>query len=370
MIDGKIFLAEACVSDSTYLDTARYYCVDDLPGASQPAARLQSILQKLRSGSSLTPFALAFLEAQNLTALRQFITGDVTYEGFRAQASIEQDARIKATNAAQAAKEVAAHAREMEMQRAYELDRAKARAERARLESDPRHLAKVKSRELRKRFGIQDYVDDEHFATLMGILRKADAGNRFSEVDVAWLSSAGEEYFTHELWTAYHRTEALALSAEFKTTDDPWKAITASGHYRKCAQPNDADQLLSTVRIDRLGDNKIKSAFCTTRGGVMRDLGKLIEAKALGEKAHVLKPRDFRPCTLLGAVHTELGELHLGREWYEKAVARGATPDSVDKDIRSIYCRADEAMKAKLREFLLSQDAARYGWVVSKGKHV
>lgn len=358
------------MDDSVYLETARFYCVDDLPGALQPAARLQTILEKLRRGSAITPLALAFLEEQHLTALRRLIAGEVTHEVFRAQASIEKDARLKAATTAQAAKAAAALAREAEMQRAYDLDRAKTRAHRARQQSDPRYIAKENSRLLRKRYGIHDHVDEEHFSTLMGILRTAEAGSRLSEVDVAWLSSAGEEYFTHELRTSRHRTEALALRAEFKTTGDPWTAITASGHFRKCAQPKDADLLLGSIRSESLGDKKLKSAFCTTRGGVMRDLENLVEAKALGEKAHALVPRDFRPCTLLGAIHMEMGELQIGRDWYEKAVARGATRDSVDRDIRSIYFRSDETTKAKLKDFLLSQDAVRYDWVNPKGKPV
>ena len=114
--------------------------------------------------------------------------------------------------------------------------------------------------------------------------------------------------------------------------------------------------------------HKLKSAICTTYGGVMRDLGRWNEGLRLGERAHALMPDDYHPCTLLGAVHMETGNLSLGQEWYAKAVERGATVDSVDQDLRNIFFRADKARQAEIGEFLLSQDPVRYAWVKPKGK--
>lgn len=49
------------MTDSSYRDTALRYCVDDLPGASQPGARLQGILEHLRLSKPLTPLTLTVL---------------------------------------------------------------------------------------------------------------------------------------------------------------------------------------------------------------------------------------------------------------------------------------------------------------------
>jgi hypothetical protein len=95
----------------------------------------------------------------------------------------------------------------------------------------------------------------------------------------------------------------------------------------------------------------------------MRDLGRPVDALRLGDKAHAYRPDDYRPCTLLGAVNMELGNFALGQEWYAKAVERGATEESVDKDLRNILVRADQAKRAAMSEFLLRQDPARYAWV-------
>jgi hypothetical protein len=95
----------------------------------------------------------------------------------------------------------------------------------------------------------------------------------------------------------------------------------------------------------------------------MRDLKYWDEALRLGERAHALQPGDYRPCTLLGAIHMETGNFSVGQEWYAKAVERGATVDSVDRDLRNVFFRADQANRENMREFLLSVDPVRYAWV-------
>lgn len=341
--------------DDVYKATASFYCVEDLPGAVQPSARLQTILANLRLGKPITRLGLAFLKEQGLMSLYQFVLGDISQESFRDLAIIEQKVRIEAAAATSLAKEAAKAAHEAEMD-------AQAQAARIKRESDPKYIATKKNKELRRRYGVEGYVEEEHFGILMSILRKADANLRFSEEDFAWLSSAGENYFYGELYTAYHRAEATAKANEFLRNGDPWSAISASPHYRKCHQAEDAKELLAKVEPGKLDSNKVKSAFCTTLGGVMRDLGEREEAKALGENAHALMPKGFRPCTLLGAVHMEMGELEIGREWYQKAIDRGATHDSVDKELQNIFSRADKAMKERISAFLLLEDNVRYKW--------
>ena len=347
-------VAKVNVMDNIYKSTASFYCVEDLPGAVQPFTRLQNILGNLRLGKPISRLALAFLKDQDLMSLYQFAQGDISQESFLELAIIEQKVRIDAAIATKLAKEEAEAAHEAEME-------AQAQAARIKRESDPRYIATRRNKELRLRYEV-GYVEEEHFGKLMIIIRRADANLRFSEEDFAWLSSAGERYFSGELHIAYHRAEATALAQEFSKTGDPWSAISASSHYRKCHQAEDAEELLTKVETGRLDSNKIKSALCTTRGGVMRDLGKTEEAKRLGEKAHALMQKDFRPCTLLGAIHMETGDLEVGREWYQKAIERGATHDSVDKELRRIFSRADKAIKERISAFLLLEDDVRYRW--------
>lgn len=111
---------------------------------------------------------------------------------------------------------------------------------------------------------------------------------------------------------------AAAGVAEFRKTRDLWMAVNASSHYRKCDCARDAESLLDTIKIGQQKPPKLESALCTTRGGVMRDLRRWDEALQLGQKAHALAPKDYRPCTLLGALHMEMGNYQLS--------ARSGTP--------------------------------------------
>lgn len=56
----------------------------------------------------------------------------------------------------------------------------------------------------------------------------------------------------------------------------------------------------------------------------MGDLARHKEAMVLAFEAHALEQESYRPCTLLGALLMEAGNLTAGHSWYEKADALGA----------------------------------------------
>jgi hypothetical protein len=106
--------------------------------------------------------------------------------------------------------------------------------------------------------------------------------------------------------------------------------------------------------------------MCTTHGGVMRDLGRRNEALQLGKQGHELQQRNFRPCTLLGAVCMELANFGEGHDWHAKAEERGASKQSIDTELRGIFLRADKAGRKTMRASLLAKDPNRYSWVNDK----
>ena len=109
-------------------------------------------------------------------------------------------------------------------------------------------------------------------------------------------------------------------------------------------------------------NEKLKSTLLTTYGGVCRDLGSNKQSIKLGHEAHKVTPLNFRPCTLLGAVHISTGEFSLGHEWYEKAKERGFSQGAYDNDIRSIYIRANKEMKKLIKQNLI-QTGHKYDWL-------
>jgi hypothetical protein len=139
--------------------------------------------------------------------------------------------------------------------------------------------------------------------------------------------------------------------------------VNGSSHYRKAKLAPEALKLLENVHIEDCRSQHLQSALCTTRGGALRDLRKFDEALALAERAHAFEPASFHPCTLLGALHYELGSHALGDEWFAKAVERGATQHNVDDELRAIFRRAKGEGRSAMKRHLLALDPARYAWV-------
>ena len=100
----------------------------------------------------------------------------------------------------------------------------------------------------------------------------------------------------------------------------------------------------------------------------MRDLGNLAAAQSMGEKAHVLQPQNFRPCTLLGAVHIQQRNYELGHEWYRKAEVRGASSGSIRGEIQSLLKNMKEKEREAAIKELLRIDPIRYGWLTAVQK--
>jgi hypothetical protein len=342
---------------------AVFYCVDDLPGAHIPATRLNGILDRLQQGLPLSKFALTYIESQGLLALHRYVTGGSTPDEFLEDAKAEQVQRRQESEALKVEKEAEKKKLEAARQAQIKLAQEKAKAAQQALERDPKYLAKMRNKKLRACYDLDQFIERDCFAPLMNILRRVDAGKRLSEKDLLWLSTDGEDYYSEKLKAAYHLIEAEFYHGQFKKSQDIWMVINASSHYRKCDKAGVADALLSTVEIERKKSTKQKSAFFTTFGGVKRDLGFKDEAIKLGEKAHILVSKDFRPCTLLGAVYMEMRHYALGQQWYEKAAERGATERAIDSDLRSIFIRADNASKDAMRAHLLKVDPERYSWV-------
>lgn len=346
----------------SYLDTALHYCVDDLPAATVPGARLQTILESLRLGQPLTRLALEHLRRQRLEALHRHANGELNYDAFRETAFAEQIVRIEAAAAVMAARAADESARDEAVQAEMRLAQEQAAAARRARESDPAYVAQLKNQRLRERYAIKSFVEPKIFGRLMKLVQEADAGQRIAAADFAWLSSVAEAYFSDELRHAYYRLEARHYTDEYKRTGNPWMAVSASKHLRKCNGAKEADALLRGIDVGQQEPRKLQSAICTTYGGVMRDLERLGDALRLGMEAHTFTPDSYRPCTLLGAVHMESGEYTLGQEWYAKAVERGAKVEDVDQDLRSVFFRATPAKQLEMSQFLLGANPVRFAW--------
>jgi hypothetical protein len=281
------------------------------------------------------------------------IKGQIDLTAFRNQAEQERQIRM------QRAEERAAH-EAVERAKLAEANAIAIKAHFAQLASDPkirRIRRRGESKELRNRFGIGD-VEREDFRQLIILLQQVSSGHRLNDDDVVWLSA--HDYWTKSLRKAWHMLEAEACAQAWTSDRDPWHAVNASSHWRKADKPDRSLKIAEEAQLRAGLDSKVSSALATTRGGAMRDLRRFEDARDLGMEAHTLAPFEYRPCTLLGAVHLELGELEAGHQWYQKAENLGAKPLEIDQELRTILARMEPAKKNRLRAFLVRQDSERF----------
>jgi len=334
---------------------AAKYVVDDLPGARQIGSRLHGILTSLEAGSPLSQLARDYLVASGLRCLHALAEGRTDLDAFKREAAIERTHRM--TLAEVAARKAAA-------------DNAKRKAElaaaSAAIFNDPAYKRRQETKQLRRAFDL-GYIEPEHYPRVMRLLRTLKQKQRLRPEDVIWLQTEANDYWTDAVAAAWHLIEAEALTEVWRVTGDPWAAVNASSRWRKCSQPEASLRLTEEAMASAAASAaKVRSALATTRGGALRDLDRQAEAKALGEQAHALTPHDYRPCTLLGAIHIELGDFVAGYEWFKKAEQLGAAKAIVDHDIRAMLARMSDAERDRVRGFLLEQDPERFVWLRAK----
>lgn len=324
-------------TELTALEIAHYFHLEHVAAALCPP--MSDLLKALFQGRPLTEHEFAFLSQNAPSHLFQLAFGKLNIEGY-IQIAKAAEAEVLTLRARREAIEAARIARE----------------------KDPEYIAMMQTQALYKKYGIS-LTDESLPRRMTKLLQQIDAGNRLPNEERMWLNTTAKKHFTAELRNAYHRLEADFHADQYRRTQDPWSVVNASGQYRKCNQPKIALDLIDSVPHDRLKHPKVRSAMFTTRGGVMRDLGQRPVAIELGEAAHALMPKDYRPCTLLGAVHMELRHFEKGHEWYEKARERGAPEQGIDSDLRSIFQQLDLAGREAMKNFLLAEDSHRYQWL-------
>ena len=338
-------------------DLAKHYFLEDLPGATQLDARLNGILLKIDAAEQVTALQRQFLTTTGLHALNALAAGTISLGEFQEAAEKEQAARIEEAST-KAAKDAAALAERTEARAAA------VKAIFAAMANDPALRRKREAKELRQHFGV-GYIESEDYPRVMALLRQVANGQRLKVEDLAWLKTEADYCWTDDLQRAWHLLEAEALTNAWESSGDPWNAVNASGHWRKAGEPERALRLTDAA-LAKVGSNpKIRSALATTRGGAMRDLRRLDEAKRLASEAHELNLSDYRPCTLLGAVHIELGDLPAGHEWYAKAETLGASRQAIDQELRGLLRRSPLEERQRLYAFLLRQDPERFSGIAA-----
>jgi type VI protein secretion system component Hcp len=236
---------------------------------------------------------------------------------------------------------------------------------------------------LKSKYDVSNYKDKTPSSPLYAILQKLDKGERLEPTDVAWLEenkieasqpsysyygwqeerrSQGQRLFSGKIFTAYHKIEALFYEQQYKGTGNKWNLANASSHWRKAEQPRSALNLTENLDLDKIKENKLKSALLTTRGGAFRDINKLDDTEKCALKAIEYQPQSHHPYTLMGAICFERGQFLEGERWFNEAIKRGASPRDQDAEMKRVVKNAKNGKRREVVEYLLKKDPQRYAW--------
>lgn len=341
----------------SHSDIAAAFFLDDVRAASTRHSRLGGILERLDAGHTLTALQQEFLRQHDYEALLHFALGELDKEAFCVRAQKEQEGRLFLTAAANE-KEATKKA----LQKALQMERTHHKNAPIFAEQEKKLERRRKVRELPDRFDLP-YVKHEDLGRMNRVLRFVVDGQPIEKEELVWLGDAGRDYWTSELRKAHHENMANKLSEEWNKTKDLWKAINACGHWRKAEHSEKGLAIAEAALNHAIKPKKPRSALLTTGGGALRDLGRFEDAARFGQEAHSLTPEDFRPCTLLGAVHIQMGKYNTGAEWYEKAEARGAGRSMIDRELQSILDAASQDERNQIKKALKSRHGSRYDWL-------
>lgn len=263
----------------------------------------------------------------------------------------------------------------LEIQKEYEaspqyiMDQENARiaAEQAQKKPEQERLKQEKARhrrDLQRKYFDHEYLEFNDLKRITGIAQKFENSHRISKKDAIWVFSHTELYPTDEFLKVYHSFEAKDCINDYNKTKNKWKLINASSQYRKGLSSHLAKELLLKYNFSGVKESKLMSAYHTTFGGVERDLGNKNEAIKHAEKAHNIQPKNFRPCTLFGALYMENGDYSLGLEWYEKATERGAPERGINNELSVIIKKLSKEEQKKMLNVIRSKSNEQYRYLL------
>ncbi|MDZ8260842.1 hypothetical protein [Nostoc sp. ChiQUE01b] len=239
---------------------------------------------------------------------------------------------------------------------------------------------------LKLKYDILEYQDKLCTSILYTILQKFELKERLQPTEFAWLQVTkievpqptysyskwqepqcqGTKLFSGKILITYHTIEANFYEQEFQRTENKWNLANASSHWRKADEPEHALQLTNNLELDKIKENKLKSALLTSRGGAFRDIDKLDKAENCARQAIEYQPKSHHPYTLMGAICFERHQYSDGEYWFQEAIKRGANPRDMDSEIKRVVKNAkDESKRRQVINYLLNKDPQRYAWAKS-----
>ncbi|AFY42764.1 lipopolysaccharide assembly protein LapB [Nostoc sp. PCC 7107] len=165
--------------------------------------------------------------------------------------------------------------------------------------------------------------------------------------------------------TAHYRLEAEFYEQEIMRTGNNWNIPNASSYWRKANEPEQALRV-TDLDLNKVKENKLKSAILVTRGGAFRDMNNLDKAEKCAKKAIDFHSDSYQPYTLLGAIYFSCGDRDKSNYYFEEAIKRGAKPEDIDDEIKRVFRNTkNEEQRHEAATYLLKKDLRRYAWAKS-----
>jgi tetratricopeptide (TPR) repeat protein len=217
---------------------------------------------------------------------------------------------------------------------------------------EPRELLRLK-----EKFLVMESFHHSSSTRLLSILQQLEKERCLSHEEVGWLER-------------HHYTGPLAFHFElaFRTSGDPWQAVKACRYWRDAGKPERAVGLSEAVTRAPSFDGlaaRLRAAILTTRGGALRDLGRLDEAENCGLTAERTNPDSHYPYNLLGAVYIQMGKPHKGEFYFGLAFEKGASSEAAVSSMKSALRLAEPEARRRSAEYLLRRDPIKNRWAKS-----
>jgi tetratricopeptide (TPR) repeat protein len=218
-------------------------------------------------------------------------------------------------------------------------------------------------KELKQKYEVEDSLDNSHESPLYLVLKKLDQEQRLDPTEIAYLQDKNWFYAGTKIYICYHTIQATFYEADYQKTGNKWNIPNISSHWRKAEQTKKALKSTDNIDLDKIKEGKLKSAILTTRGGAFRDIEQLDEAEKCARQAITFQPSSHHPYTLMGAICYDRYQRSEGDEWFEKAIERGASRESIDSEIKKSLARMkDKNKREQMSRDLLKKDSRRYSW--------
>lgn len=234
--------------------------------------------------------------------------------------------------------------REIEFKRKVEEVRL---AKLAEIERQKQKEAKEKAHfaQLKTKYEVSHRRETSPVSELYILLLKIDDDLELSEEEISWFEKQKLFY---------------PLGCYFeKNNNNFWDSINAAKYFRKATHYTKS---LSVLQETKPKDEYETSVLLTVRGAVLRKLGNLDEAEDCANNSIKIRPNDFYPHNLLGAIYYQTGKYELGDDQFKTAASLGSSSKEIENQIRDVVENNSREMQIKIAQDLLNKDPERFKW--------